>query len=44
MAKHENGSMDITVQEETFSGFMKWVTRTTIAILVFLVFLAIVGA
>ena len=44
MAKHEHGSMDISVQEDTFAGFMKWVTRTTIGILVFLVFLAMVGA
>jgi hypothetical protein len=40
--KHfEPGSMDITDQEKTFAGFMRWVTNSTIVILVILVFLAI---
>lgn len=41
MADHEHGSMDISVQEKTFAGFMSWVTRTVIVILVLLVLMAI---
>ena len=44
MADHKHGEMDVTVQEKTFDGFMKWVTRTTIVIILFLIFLALVGA
>lgn len=44
MAKHELGSMDISSQEKTFAGFIKAVTWSTVAIVVFLVFLAIVGS
>ena len=44
MADHKHGEMDITVQQNTFDGFMKMVTRATIAIIVFLIFLALVGA
>ena len=43
MADHKHGEMDITVQEKTFESFVNWVTRSTIGILIFLVFLAIVG-
>ena len=43
MADHKHGEMDITVQEKTFDGFMTMVTRATIGIIVFLVFLALVG-
>ncbi len=43
MAEHKHGDMDIEVQEETFAGFVRWVTRTTIFCLVFLVLLAIVN-
>lgn len=41
MADHEHGSMDIDAQEKTFSGFMGWVTNSTIVILVLLVLMAI---
>ena len=44
MAKQEHGSMDIREQEKTFTGFMKWTIWTTIAIIVLLIFLALVGA
>jgi hypothetical protein len=37
----EPGSMDVTEQEKTFEGFMRWVTNTVIVILLILVFLAI---
>ena len=43
MADHEHGSMDTSVQEKTFAGFMTMVTRSTIAILVALVFLALIN-
>jgi len=39
--QHEPGSMEITEQEKTFNGFMRWVTNTTIVIIAVLVFLAI---
>ena len=41
MADHEHGSMDYTEQQKTFDGFMNWVTKTVIVILVVLVALAI---
>jgi len=44
MAKHEHGSMDISSQEKTFSGFIKAATWSVVAIVVFLIFLAIVGS
>ena len=43
MAEFKHGSMEIEVQEKTFSGFVTFVTRAVIFIAVFLVFLAIVG-
>ncbi|MEC7761440.1 MAG: aa3-type cytochrome c oxidase subunit IV [Pseudomonadota bacterium] len=44
MAEHKQGSMDITVQEKTFEGFIKFAIRSVIAIIVVLILLAIVGA
>jgi hypothetical protein len=44
MADHKHGEMDISVQEKTFDGFMKMVTRGTIVIIVALIFLALIGA
>ena len=41
MADHKQGEMDIAVQEATFDGFMKFVTRTVIVILVLVVLMAI---
>ncbi|MQY42375.1 aa3-type cytochrome c oxidase subunit IV [Epibacterium sp. SM1969] len=41
MAEHEHGSMDSSVQEETYAKFLTFVTRFSIALLVFTVFLAI---
>lgn len=41
--EHKHGTMDITVQEKTFSGFVRFVTWSVILILVFLVFLAMVN-
>ena len=39
--QHESGTMDISEQEKTFAGFMRWVTNDTIVVLLILVFLAI---
>lgn len=39
MAEHKPGSMDISEQEKTFSGFLRacvWVVGVSIAILIFL--------
>ncbi|NNK79627.1 MAG: aa3-type cytochrome c oxidase subunit IV [Litoreibacter sp.] len=44
MAEHEHGKMDISTQEQTFEGFVKFTTYSVIGILVFLVFLAMVNA
>lgn len=41
MADHEHGSMDFKAQEKTFDGFMSWVSKTVIVILVLLVLMAI---
>jgi hypothetical protein len=41
MAEHKHGSMDITVQEKTYASFMTFVTRFTIGLVIFAVFLAI---
>ncbi|CAM4344145.1 aa3-type cytochrome c oxidase subunit IV [Palleronia rufa] len=43
MAKHSHGSMDIETQEKTFNGFITWVTRTVIAIIVALILLALIN-
>ncbi|MCG7621951.1 MULTISPECIES: aa3-type cytochrome c oxidase subunit IV [unclassified Epibacterium] len=41
MAEHKHGTMDTTVQEQTYAGFMTFVTRFCIALVVFALFLAI---
>ena len=41
---HEPGTMDITTQEKTFEGFVRWVVNGVIVIIVTLILLAIVGA
>ncbi len=43
MAEHEPGKMDITEQERTFEGFVRWTIRTVIVIIVALILLAIVN-
>ena len=43
MADHEHGSMDISVQEKTFAGFITFTVRATIIILVALVLLALIN-
>jgi hypothetical protein len=43
MAEHKHGEMDISVQEKTFDGFMKMVTRGAILCIALLVFIALVN-
>lgn len=43
MAEHKHGDMDITVQEKTFDSFMWFVSRGTVAIIIFLILLALVN-
>ena len=43
MSDHKHGEMDITVQEKTFASFITWVTRSSIAIIIFLVLLAMIN-
>jgi membrane protein required for beta-lactamase induction len=44
MAEHKHGEMDISDQEKTFASFMSMTTKAVIAIIVLLIFLALVGA
>lgn len=39
--KFKPGSMNVEEHEKTFVGFMKWVTNTSIVIIVVLLFLAV---
>lgn len=41
MAEYKPGSMDMTAQEKTFQGFVKFMTRTVIVIIAVLIFLAL---
>ena len=41
MAEHKHGSMDITVQEKTFEGFIKFTIRACIVIVCIVIFLAL---
>lgn len=41
MAEHKHGEMDITVQTETFDGFMKYVTWMVVAIIAILLFMMV---
>lgn len=44
MAEHKPGSMDITVQEKTFAGFIRMVTWGTVISICVLIFLALANA
>lgn len=44
MADHKHGDMDITDQQNTYDGFIKWITNGTIVVLVVLILLAIVAS
>lgn len=41
MSEHKHGEMDISVQEQSFEGFMKWSVRVGVFSILVLVFLAI---
>lgn len=43
MAEHKHGEMDTSVQEKTFAGFMNISTKTTIGIIILLLFLALIA-
>jgi len=43
MAEHKHGEMDISVQEKTFDGFMKMVTRGAIISICLLIFIGLVN-
>ena len=43
MAEHKHGTMDVTEQEKTFEGFMRFAARVAIFVIVFLIFLALVN-
>lgn len=41
MAEHKHGTMDTTVQEQTYAGFISFVTRFCVALVVVVIFLAV---
>ena len=41
MAEYKHGSMDITEQEKTFDGFLRWSVRVAAVAIGILIFLAI---
>ena len=41
MADYEHGSMDVSNQEKTFDGFIRWSIRISVASIAVLIFLAI---
>ena len=41
MAEHEHGSMDVTEQERTFAGFIRWSAWVLVLVAVILIFMAI---
>ena len=41
MAEHKHGSMDISAQERTFAGFVRWSKNVVIFSICVLIFLAI---
>jgi len=41
MSEHKHGSMDTSVQEKTFDGFISWSVKIVVASIAILVFLAL---
>lgn len=41
MSEYKHGSMDITAQEKTFEGFIRFATRAVIVVFVILILLAV---
>ena len=44
MAEHKHGEMNTSVQEKTFDGFVSFVTKSGIAIIGILIFMALVNS
>ena len=44
MAEHKHGSMNVTTQERTFAGFVRFVTWAIVICLLVLIFLALSNA
>lgn len=44
MAKHEHGKMDISEQEKTFEGFIKWSVWVAVVSIGILIFLALANS
>lgn len=44
MAEHKHGSMDISVQEKTFAGFIRMVTWGAVISICVLIFMALANA
>lgn len=44
MAEHKHGSMNIEVQENTFNGFVTFVSRAVVVIILILIFMALVNS
>ena len=44
MAKHKHGEMDVTEQEKTFGGFLKFALWTAVVCIVILIFLGLANA
>ncbi|MEL6648685.1 MAG: aa3-type cytochrome c oxidase subunit IV [Pseudomonadota bacterium] len=43
MAEHEHGKMDISVQEKTFEGFIKWSAYGAIGAILALILIALIN-
>lgn len=41
MAEYKPGTMNITAQEKTFEGFLRWSSRVAVVSILVLIFLAI---
>ncbi|MCE8009211.1 aa3-type cytochrome c oxidase subunit IV [Aestuariivita sp.] len=41
MDEHKHGEMDVTGQEKTFEGFMKWTVWSVVVILLLIIWMAI---
>ena len=44
MAEYKHGSMNVTTQERTFAGFVRWITWSVVVILFVLILLALSNA
>ena len=44
MAKHKHGEMDVTEQERTFGGFLRFAVWTAVICIALLIFVALLNA